>query len=71
MDIVMTNQEKIMTAIEKHPEGISGAGIYKEAGISSGSLYPILMRLESEKVLRSEWREGPRPRMRLYFKVGA
>lgn len=49
-----------------------GLDILKDTGISSGSLYPILHRLEGEGLLRAEWEplenataNGRRPR-RLY-----
>jgi len=50
---------------------IAGADIMKAAGISSGTLYPILLRLERAGVLSSRWeKEKPqdlgRPRRRLY-----
>ncbi|MGD0628425.1 MAG: helix-turn-helix transcriptional regulator [Terracidiphilus sp.] len=51
--------------------GIAGADISKAAGIPSGTLYPILFRLEKAGWLTSEWEEvNPseigRPRKRLY-----
>jgi PadR family transcriptional regulator PadR len=51
--------------------GLSGADIAKLTGLASGTLYPILMRLESAKWLKSKWEkidpaaEG-RPRKRIY-----
>ena len=50
---------------------IAGADIMKAARISSGTLYPILLRLERVGVLTSRWEvERPqdlgRPRRRLY-----
>jgi len=52
-------------------DGLSGAEISKATGISSGTLYPILFRLERAGWLNSEWEEGDpsnmgRPRKRLY-----
>jgi DNA-binding PadR family transcriptional regulator len=51
--------------------GLSGADIAKQTGLPSGTLYPILMRLESAKWLKSEWEkidpsEEGRPRKRIY-----
>jgi len=51
--------------------GVSGADISKSTGIPSGTLYPILFRLEKAGWLSSEWEEGEasnlgRPRKRLY-----
>jgi DNA-binding PadR family transcriptional regulator len=52
-------------------EGISGAEISKATGLASGSLYPILMRLEKAGWLASEWEDADpsemgRPRRRQY-----
>jgi PadR family transcriptional regulator len=51
--------------------GISGAEISKATGVASGTLYPILFRLEKARWLSSEWEdvnpsEVGRPRKRLY-----
>jgi DNA-binding PadR family transcriptional regulator len=59
---------QLMTAPTK---GIAGAEISKETGIASGTLYPILFRLEQTKWITSEWEdidpsEVGRPRKRLY-----
>lgn len=50
---------------------LAGSDILKEIRISSGSLYPILFRLEQAKWLSSKWEqvnasEVGRPRKRLY-----
>ena len=61
--------------IEKPPEGRSGADISRTLGISSGTLYPLLARLENAGWLKSEWeqidpsQEG-RPRRRFYKLTG-
>jgi PadR family transcriptional regulator PadR len=54
---------------------LSGAMIAKKTGLQSGTLYPILARLEQAKWLESEWevgdpRELGRPRRRLYRLTG-
>jgi PadR family transcriptional regulator, regulatory protein PadR len=51
--------------------GLSGADIAKQTALASGTLYPILMRLESAKWLKSKWEtidptEEGRPRKRIY-----
>lgn len=51
--------------------GIAGSDISKASGIPSGTLYPILFRLEKAKWLESDWEEVTpseigRPRKRLY-----
>jgi DNA-binding PadR family transcriptional regulator len=53
----------------------SGAALMKAIGLSSGTLYPILMRFEDAGVLDSAWEsETPqalgRPRRRLYTITG-
>jgi DNA-binding PadR family transcriptional regulator len=50
---------------------ISGAEIYSATGVASGTLYPLLIRLESVGWVESRWEdEKPqklgRPRRRLY-----
>lgn len=52
-------------------KGLSGAELSKSTGIASGTLYPILFRLEKAGWLTSEWEDGNpaelgRPRKRLY-----
>jgi DNA-binding PadR family transcriptional regulator len=53
----------------------SGAEIMKAAGLSSGTIYPILLRFEDSEILQSEWEKGKpqalgRPRRRLYSITG-
>jgi PadR family transcriptional regulator PadR len=50
---------------------LSGADIHQSCGIASGTLYPILLRLEAAGWFVSEWEsidpsEAGRPRRRLY-----
>src|SRR4051812_20051984 len=57
--------------IERPKEGQSGAGISKVTKIGSGTLYPLLQRLENVGWLDSEWEdvepsEAGRPRRRFY-----
>jgi len=51
--------------------GISGAEISKATKVASGTLYPIMFRLERARWVSSEWEdvdpsEAGRPRKRLY-----
>lgn len=51
--------------------GLSGAEIAKATGLATGTLYPILFRLEKSAWLKSNWEEvspseAKRPRRRLY-----
>jgi PadR family transcriptional regulator, regulatory protein PadR len=57
------------------PDELSGAEIAKRTGLQSGTLYPILARLEHAEWLESRWevgdpRELGRPRRRLYQLTG-
>ncbi|MGO7205160.1 PadR family transcriptional regulator [Rhizobium ruizarguesonis] len=67
-----TQTLNVIKAIMNRPsQGVSGAEISKETGLASGSLYPILMRLERAGWLSSEWEAGDpatlgRPRRRFY-----
>lgn len=50
---------------------IAGSQIFDETQLASGTLYPILMRLEEAGWLRSQWEKSNpagagRPRRRLY-----
>lgn len=54
---------------------LSGADIAKSTKLKSGTLYPLLLRLEEAGWLRSEWevgdpRELGRPRRRFYQVTG-
>ena len=57
------------------PEELSGAEIAKKTGLQSGTLYPILARLEEAEWPESKWEDGDprelgRPRRRLYTMTG-
>jgi DNA-binding PadR family transcriptional regulator len=57
--------------LENPRDGLSGAQIAKDVGLASGTLYPILIRLEKAGWLTSEWENGDpvslgRPRRRFY-----
>lgn len=57
--------------LEKPREGRSGAEISKATKVGSGTLYPMLARLENARWLSSEWEaidpsEVGRPRRRFY-----
>jgi DNA-binding PadR family transcriptional regulator len=61
--------------LERPREEFSGADIRRLTGIATGTLYPILMRLEDAGWLGSRWeevepREVGRPRKRLYLLTG-
>jgi PadR family transcriptional regulator PadR len=56
-------------------DGLSGAEIGRVTDLASGTLYPILFRLERAKWLQSEWEDCDpsalgRPRRRLYRITG-
>lgn len=63
---------KVLGAMMQHGRGqFSGAEISKQCNLPSGTLYPILARLEQAGWLESQWEEGDptllgRPRRRLY-----
>lgn len=69
---------KVLKVIAQAPPGtVAGADIIRAAGLLSGTLYPILARLEGAGWLKSKWEvidasEVGRPRRRLYSltKVG-
>jgi len=57
--------------LESPAEQLSGAEVHQRCGIASGTLYPILLRLESAGWFVSQWESidpsiAGRPRRRLY-----
>jgi DNA-binding PadR family transcriptional regulator len=61
--------------LEKPLEGRSGADISRAVGVGSGTLYPLLARLENAGWLQSDWEavdpaEIGRPRRRFYKLTG-
>ena len=67
---------KVLRAFMNEPtRGLSGSELIRETGILSGTLYPILARLELADWLESEWEDidpktAGRPRRR-YYKLKA
>jgi PadR family transcriptional regulator PadR len=67
---------KIMSIfLERPKDSLAGSDIWKETGMLSGTLYPILMRLERAGWLKARWEvldssEAGRPRKRLYSLTG-
>ena len=63
---------KVLRAFMERPsEGLAGSDIWKDTRIFSGTLYPILLRLEKAGWLKSWWEEvdpteAGRPRKRFY-----
>ena len=61
--------------LDRPSRQFAGSDIAKETEMLSGTLYPILMRLEEAQWLESEWEqldpsEAGRPRKRLYRITG-
>src|SRR5499427_5982145 len=72
-DVRMSFQTlKVLEAFLENPgEELSGADVHKRTGLASGTLYPILLRLESAGWFVSRWEavdpvRAGRPRRRLY-----
>lgn len=68
---ITTQTLKVLAAMMSSEEEISGAEIARSTKLASGTLYPILMRLEDAKWVTSRWEDGDprqlgRPRRRLY-----
>jgi PadR family transcriptional regulator, regulatory protein PadR len=63
---------RVLAAVMMSPwDELSGADVGREAKLASGTLYPILARLEHAHWLESRWEDGDphllgRPRRRLY-----
>src|SRR5258708_30025627 len=63
------------TLMAQSPDALSGAEICRITKLRSGTLYPILLRLEQSGWLQSKWetetpRELGRPRRRFYQLTG-
>ena len=61
--------------LQKPTDTLSGTDIAQHSKLKSGTLYPILMRLEEAEWLTSSWedispQEAGRPRRRLYRITG-
>lgn len=61
----------LSTIVASTERELSGAAISKETELPSGTLYPILLRLENAGWLKSRWEKGEpselgRPRRRYY-----
>jgi PadR family transcriptional regulator PadR len=72
-DVRMSLQTlRVLEAFLENPaDELSGADVQKRCGIASGTLYPILLRLESAGWFVSRWEtidpaSAGRPRRRLY-----
>jgi len=67
---------RVMRVFIEHPkESLAGSDIWRQTGVLTGTLYPILMRLERAGWLESKWEqlnpsEAGRPRKRLYRLTG-
>jgi PadR family transcriptional regulator, regulatory protein PadR len=63
---------RVLDAFLENPsEELAGADVHKRSGLASGTLYPILLRLESAGWFVSRWEtidpsSAGRPRRRLY-----
>ena len=63
---------RVLEAFLENPtEELAGADVQKRSGLASGTLYPILLRLESAGWFISRWEDidpssAGRPRRRLY-----
>jgi DNA-binding PadR family transcriptional regulator len=66
--------EAVLQALLAEPgESRHGYDLSRETGLKSGTLYPILMRLEQQGWLEAEWEAEPapgRPRRHLYRLTG-
>jgi PadR family transcriptional regulator, regulatory protein PadR len=70
---VTMNVAKVLRVVAEDPTArFYGQEIGRATGLSGGSLYPVLLRLEHAGVLDSDWEqvdpsEAGRPRRRLYW----
>jgi DNA-binding PadR family transcriptional regulator len=72
---ITTQTLTVLSAFKSSGRELSGAEIAKESKLQSGTLYPLLLRLEQASWLESRWEaatasELGRPRRRLYRLTG-
>jgi PadR family transcriptional regulator PadR len=71
-DPILTRQTMtVLSALLDSAESLAGSNIASATGLASGTLYPILIRLEAAKWIKSEWETvdlttKETPRRRLY-----
>jgi PadR family transcriptional regulator, regulatory protein PadR len=70
--LTQTTLKVLRCFMEQPRQELSGADITRETTVFSGSLYPILLRLEAAGWLNSHWenidpKEAGRPRRRYYL----
>jgi PadR family transcriptional regulator, regulatory protein PadR len=58
--------------LDRPQEGLAGSDIWKSIGLFTGTVYPILLRLERAGWLKGDWEKLPpsalgRPRKRIYW----
>jgi PadR family transcriptional regulator PadR len=84
MEFLMINKDprlshqtlRVLRLFEEQPTAsLAGSDISKQTGMLSGTIYPIMMRLERVGWLTSQWEnldpsEAGRPRRRLYRLTG-
>lgn len=76
MRVTETGRKVLKAFMQNTGKSLHGYDIMQDAGVSSGTLYPLLMRFEEHGLLTSEWEqseplESGRPRRRLYRITGA
>jgi DNA-binding PadR family transcriptional regulator len=71
----LTPQTALVLDVLLDQPGLSGADIARRSKLKSGTIYPLLLRLEEAGWVRSAWEEGDprqlgRPRRRFYSVTG-
>jgi PadR family transcriptional regulator PadR len=61
--------------LERHPDPLAGSDVFNKTKMFSGTLYPILSRLEKAQWLSADWEDidpsvAGRPRRRFYALTG-
>ena len=70
-----TQMAVLRLMLDRRTELLCGADFINEAGLFSGTLYPLLERLEEKGIVSSQWeeidpREAGRPRRKFYRLTG-
>lgn len=60
--------EKVLAVMQEQKRmGWYGLELMEAAGLSAGTIYPVLVRLEKAGQVKSAWHSGSFPRRRIYW----
>ena len=51
----------VVAVLARTDDGCHGYDLMAQAGVKSGTLYPLLMRMEAQGLLEARWVDSPQP----------